>query len=272
MAEPTQPDTRLRRLQRRLVPGLKYSQYHYYDALHELVPPGCEWLDIGCGHQMFAAWMREEEREIARRSRRLVGADLDFEGMRRHATIRQCVMASVERLPFPADSFDLVTANMVVEHLPDPAAALREIGRVLRPGGRFVFHTPNAANPLVRFSRLVPDRLKKRLIGWLECRREEDVFPTLYRMNTEGAVRAHAAAAGLSVEDLRFPLNAPRSWRLGPLAVTLELLVIRALSGPRWRPYREVLIAVMRKPAERALTSAAAPRLVVLAGGRRSGR
>ena len=253
-----------RKLERRLVPGLKYSQYHYYDALHELVPPGCEWLDIGCGHQMFASWMLEEERAIARRSRRLVGADLDFEGMRRHGTIRHRAMARVEALPFAADAFDVVTANMVVEHLADPEAALREIHRVLRPGGVFLFHTPNAANPLVRLSGRVPDGLKKSLIGWLERRQEEDVFPTLYRMNTDQAVRAHAHGAGLAVEEVRFLLNAPRSWRLGPPAVALELLLMRAMSGARWRRYREVLIAVMRKPPA---PMACAPEPMALASG-----
>lgn len=45
------------------------------------------------------------------------------------------VEASVMALPFANDSFDVVTAAHVVEHLPDPVAALAEMRRVLRPGG-----------------------------------------------------------------------------------------------------------------------------------------
>jgi len=48
-------------------------------------------------------------------------------------------------LPFPDDSFDLVTSFQVVEHVADPMPYLREITRVLRPGGQAVFTTPNAA-------------------------------------------------------------------------------------------------------------------------------
>ncbi|MCB0910535.1 MAG: methyltransferase domain-containing protein [Propionibacteriaceae bacterium] len=46
------------------------------------------------------------------------------------------VQAALPRLPFPDAAFDLVSANFVVNHVPDPAAATRELHRVLAPGGR----------------------------------------------------------------------------------------------------------------------------------------
>jgi SAM-dependent methyltransferase len=48
-------------------------------------------------------------------------------------------------LPFPDDSFDLVTSFQVVEHVLDPVPYLQEIRRVLRPGGIAILTTPNAA-------------------------------------------------------------------------------------------------------------------------------
>lgn len=51
-------------------------------------------------------------------------------------------------LPFPDDSFDLVTSFQVLEHVPDPLAYLREIERVARPGGTVILATPNAATRL----------------------------------------------------------------------------------------------------------------------------
>lgn len=47
---------------------------------------------------------------------------------------------------FAADSFDAVVANHAIEHVPDPAAFVREAARVLKPGGRMVLVTPNAAS------------------------------------------------------------------------------------------------------------------------------
>jgi ubiquinone/menaquinone biosynthesis C-methylase UbiE len=47
-------------------------------------------------------------------------------------------VAGAEELPYPDDTFDLVVGHAVIHHIPDVEAALREVLRVLRPGGRFV--------------------------------------------------------------------------------------------------------------------------------------
>lgn len=49
---------------------------------------------------------------------------------------------SWEKLPWPDASFDIVTAWCVLPHLENPFFAAREVGRVLRPGGLFIFTTP----------------------------------------------------------------------------------------------------------------------------------
>jgi 2-polyprenyl-3-methyl-5-hydroxy-6-metoxy-1,4-benzoquinol methylase len=49
-------------------------------------------------------------------------------------------------LPFPAQSFDLITLFEVLEHLPQPHIVLQEIARLLRPGGLLVITVPNVAN------------------------------------------------------------------------------------------------------------------------------
>lgn len=49
------------------------------------------------------------------------------------------------QMPFAADSFDLLIANHVLEHVADPERALREIGRVLAPGGLAILQTPYSA-------------------------------------------------------------------------------------------------------------------------------
>jgi ubiquinone/menaquinone biosynthesis C-methylase UbiE len=51
----------------------------------------------------------------------------------------EVVEADAESLPFPDDHFDVVVATLVLCTVPNPSAALDEISRVLRPGGRFLF-------------------------------------------------------------------------------------------------------------------------------------
>ena len=51
----------------------------------------------------------------------------------------QVIEAPAEQLPFEDDSFDTVALTLVLCTVPDPAAGLREIARVLKPGGRFLF-------------------------------------------------------------------------------------------------------------------------------------
>ncbi len=56
--------------------------------------------------------------------------------------------ASAQDLPFKDDSFNLIIIKHIVEHLPDPARAIREIGRVLAPGGILILATPNLSSLL----------------------------------------------------------------------------------------------------------------------------
>ena len=53
---------------------------------------------------------------------------------------------NTEGLPYPDGSFDLVTCTEVIEHLEHYRATLREVSRILRPGGVFVVSTPNVLN------------------------------------------------------------------------------------------------------------------------------
>jgi SAM-dependent methyltransferase len=99
-------------------------------------------LEVGCGAAMCSRW-------LAGQRARPVGFDLSA-GMLRHARAGAAatgvevplVQADAEHIPFRDASFDLAfTAFGAIQFVADSARLMREVARVLRPGGRWIFAT-----------------------------------------------------------------------------------------------------------------------------------
>lgn len=155
-------------------------------------------LDLGCGRGGVAEAVWREVRIAA-------GVDPDLASLASHRAAGMPVVRGVgESLPFADESFDVVASVWVLEHLADPRATFMEVRRVLRPGGHFVFLTPNLRNPLMvinRIGRALP-ALQRRLVPPVYGRDEADTFPVQYRANTERDIKAYARVSGLSVQEL----------------------------------------------------------------------
>ena len=114
-------------------------------------------LDIGCGAGNVARAIAESRPEL-----RVHGVDVSagaLEVARRAAPEVDFQLAAAESLPFQDESMSAVVMLDVLEHLENPAAVLREIRRVLRPGGLFHIVLPLEVQPWTFY------RLMTRL-GW----------------------------------------------------------------------------------------------------------
>jgi SAM-dependent methyltransferase len=99
-----------------------------------------ELLDAGCGDGGVARLLRE-------RAGSVVAIDVERSPAWREETALTFLVADAERLPFADGSFDLVHSKDSLHHMSDPAAALAEYARVLRPEGTALIVEANRYNP-----------------------------------------------------------------------------------------------------------------------------
>jgi SAM-dependent methyltransferase len=195
---PLDRQNRYRQRRRQEQPGWQPSGDAFEALTRQRLSPVSRVLDLGCG--------RGGVMELFWRDVRLaVGLDPDLASLREHRAGMPLVCGLAEAPPLCAGSFDLVIGLWVLEHLPDPPRVLREIHRMLAPGGRFIFLTPNALHPLVmanRYAWAFPV-IQRLLIPRLYGRAEADTFRVRYRANTPARLRALAAETGFNVASLR---------------------------------------------------------------------
>lgn len=205
------------------------------------------WLDLGCGHALLPDWILGQEQLLAR-ARCVIGLDYDQGSLRKNSQIRELVAGDINCLPFRSAAFNLVTANMVVEHVQEPTRVLTEIARVLEQGGYFIFHTPNKRFYMTYAASLIPDWIKRKLVKVSEGREEADIFPTHYRMNDLDTIRRVAAGCGFRIRTCE-SLNSSSAGNIiifGPFVV-LPLLIQRVLRAEALRKYRSNFIVVLQR-------------------------
>jgi ubiquinone/menaquinone biosynthesis C-methylase UbiE len=234
------------KLQPLLARGLNDSQQEYEEVLNQYCVGASKWLDLGCGHHLLPPWRYEQEKALIDRSKFIVGIDYDHRSLIKHRTIENRLRGNISKLPFPDNTFDLVTSNMVFEHLDAPAEQLKEIGRVLTKGGKLIFHTPNKHAYLTLMARVIPEFAKDRIVYFLQGREEEDVFPAFYRVNSIPEIRSLCNKAGFEVLEITRTCCSPQFVMIPPILV-VELLWIRFLMSRAGMLFRPYLIAILEK-------------------------
>lgn len=187
-------------------------------------------LDAGCGTGWFSARARQEGATVVSLD---VGTRLLAETARKCDSSR--VAASVCDLPFASGTFDIVISSEVIEHTPDPARAVREMSRVLRPGGRLALTVPNRLwHPTVVVANGLGLRPYEGYENWVSW----------------GGLRRICGAAGVVIER-------QRGFHLLPfqLALLHPLLRLADRAGASLGPLMINLAVLARKPAVQASRS-----------------
>jgi ubiquinone/menaquinone biosynthesis C-methylase UbiE len=146
---------------------------------------GARLLEIGCG-------MGTDLLQFARGGARCIGVDLTPRSVEiaRHrfglyGMNGDFMLADGEQLPFASESFDVVYSNGVLHHTPDTAGAIREVHRVLRPGGvaKVMLYYRNSLN---YWFEIV---LRRGLLGgeFLRRRSAEEIMSRVVEFSDHGA-------------------------------------------------------------------------------------
>ena len=133
-------------------------------------------LEIGCGSGAFARAVKKHRPELT-----VIGGDINSKALRAAKKIGEGVdyrKADAHRLPFKDSSLEAIVAFDVWEHLEKPRRALREVFRVLKPGGIFHTFVPIEGERLV-LHRLLPSPVfaaKRKYGGHIQAFTRKDVM------------------------------------------------------------------------------------------------
>src|SRR3989338_3523493 len=150
-----------------------HKEKFIYDFVGRL-SKGIKVLDIGCGNGHFLSRLREQG------CQNLQGVDI-ANYLQDKSIAHSVVDINVEKLPFPDNSFDVVTAFQVLEHLENYFLIEQEIKRILKPGGYFIFSVPNQMNFFFRLKFALTGNME----GWSQKNNHllfltRDVFAKTY--------------------------------------------------------------------------------------------
>ena len=202
--------------------------------------PDSEVLDVGAGAGIVS------QMNFRGDAAHVCGIDLDPRVLT-NPLLDEGRVGDVTAIPYDHDRFDVVFSDNVLEHLAHPLEGFREVARVLKSGGVFLFKTPNKWHYMPAIARLTPHPFHQ-FVNRLRGRAAVDTFPTRYRANSRRDITRLAAGSGLHVESLELVEGRPEylriSWPTYALGAAYERFVNMS---EMFAPFRILLLGTLRK-------------------------
>jgi SAM-dependent methyltransferase len=231
------------RMDRQFYPtfGRNWDDRLFRDRILRHLTPSSVVLDLGAGAGII------KYMDFRGQAERICGVDLDPRVVD-NPFLDEGVVTDGASVPFSNATFDMVFSDNVLEHLADPVRVFSEVARVLKPGGLFLFKTPNRSHYVPFISRLTPHRFHA-YVNRKRGRASEDTFPTYYRANSRADITRIAAASGLRVESIEFVEGRPEYLRMSAATYLVGLCYERIVNSLSVLDrFRVLLIGELSKP------------------------
>jgi len=178
-------------------------------------------LDAGCGNT--APLLKIFSRNV----RMAIGADLNRPPVNlSKIKIIQCDISST---CLRDNSIDMIISRSVLEHVKDPILVYKELHRILKPGGDFIFIVPNLGHYASILSLLIPHRHHGSLVSAVEDRRNEDVFPAYYRSNSYRSIKKLSKKSGFKIVDFNYLNQYPYYFMFNPFLFLIAAAYVKII-------------------------------------------
>ena len=214
----------------------------YENRISDFLKPNSVMLDAGCG-RCFPTL-----RKLAGGSKHLFGLDICKFDCSEKTHLLDLINADLTEMAFKNGTFDLVISRSVLEHIENPAKMCGEIYRVLKPGGQYVFLTPNLFDYSTICAKIVPNRFHAKIVKATEGRNERDIFPTYYRLNSEEHIKEIVRTVGFRSYRLEYFGQYPSYFLFNPMLFLIGSLYDKLICKAEiFKKLRSWILAILEK-------------------------
>jgi len=220
--------------------GPRWDDQMLRDMILKYLKPADTVLDVGAGRGRVA------QMNFKGLAALVEGVDPD-ERVVENPLLDKGYIGLADNMPyFENERFDLIFSDNVLEHVEHPDSFMKEISRVLKPGGYFITKTPNKNHYVPLLASVTPLSFHK-FINKVRGRDESDTFPTHYRLNSKKDQASWAEKNGMVIHEIKFIEGRPEYLRMFFFTYPFGIAYEKFVNGLGINGIRSVLITVFKK-------------------------